>query len=468
MIRPKNKSGFFIGVTCPGCGGKLELDEDFFVLVCPHCGSALRVLMPEVPPAYLIGADRKRREIRFFADRYLKKQGRPLTDADAEIRTVYYPYWKINSVLLRVRNKITERYGHTEETDDGETESFEERRTDISLSPHTATVLAGPADDIIPFSIGLRTEYVRLLPYSRENTDDDESQYFPVTKPWPAALDEARRGIAGLNAINPAAFGHNLTRMFHPVGAVVYFPYHFIYSRTQEIWRRLIADGVSDKIIHFDADYRDEIPDCRPGETTVEFGRLEVEFHRCPNCGFDLPGKQSFVYICDNCHQLIALEKHPLLAPEIQLAGGGDRSDRLFPFWLLKVNPAEAGAIGNLFGGLYDSDWLAIPGFKINHFEAMFKLSRRMSAAAPRIEMSPVEGFDDRFEPVTTSVTEALTLAEVIIHRAITARTGGETAGDIEFAPPEIRLTYAPFHPENYFYVDSSLGAVTFEKNLVS
>ena len=49
-----NKGGYSIGVTCPGCGGKLKLDQDFFVLPCKHCGSVLRVQMPEVPPAFMV------------------------------------------------------------------------------------------------------------------------------------------------------------------------------------------------------------------------------------------------------------------------------------------------------------------------------------------------------------------------------------------------------------------------------
>jgi hypothetical protein len=33
--------------------------------------------------------------------------------------------------------------------------------------------------------------------------------------------------------------------------------------------------------------------------------------------------------------------------------------------------------------------------------------------------------------------------------------------------PSDIGLVYLPFRPENYFYIDSILNSVTFEKKLV-
>ncbi|MEE8577598.1 MAG: hypothetical protein V3T31_10120, partial [candidate division Zixibacteria bacterium] len=56
QTKTTNKSGFYIEVTCPGCGGTLDLDTDFFVLECTHCGSVHRVVMPEAPAAYMISA----------------------------------------------------------------------------------------------------------------------------------------------------------------------------------------------------------------------------------------------------------------------------------------------------------------------------------------------------------------------------------------------------------------------------
>ena len=85
MTTTRNKSGFYIGVTCPGCGGELEIESNFFTLTCEYCGSVLRIKMPDTPPAYLIKGRLDKREIRFGIDRYLKKQNLPLTDANLQI-----------------------------------------------------------------------------------------------------------------------------------------------------------------------------------------------------------------------------------------------------------------------------------------------------------------------------------------------------------------------------------------------
>ncbi|MCX6826827.1 MAG: hypothetical protein NTV06_06150, partial [candidate division Zixibacteria bacterium] len=75
---------------------------------------------------------------------------------------------------------------------------------------------------------------------------------------------------------------------------------------------------------------------------------------------------------------------------------------------------------------------------------------------------------DDRFLPVTLSPGEALTLAEIIVYRESLSRDNNYTGDKQNLKPQEIGLFYAPFSPDNYFYVDSILGAITFEKSLVA
>jgi len=468
MTSLKNKSGFYIGVTCPGCGNRLEMESDFFVLTCDSCGSVLRIRMPEIPPAYLIECAKSRREARSFADRYLKKASLPLTESGVEIRMIYQPYWKVDAVLLKVRNRVEERHVYYMQESGAEQDvTYEQKLTDINLSAYSMTHSAGAEDDEIPHSIGLRASYMRMEPYSQDNIPDD-FECRPVVRPWKDVIRNVEQGTARLNEINPAAFGRNKTRLFHPVASIVYFPYYIIESESTQGLRRLTVDGVSGAVAGY-------VDDCQPldeksGEYSIqmEFGRLDVEFHRCPNCGFDLPGKQSYAYICDNCHQLVMLETHSLLSEGINtVVGSGFQNDRLFPFWSMKLPDNDIGVVKKMFGGIYDSDRLVLPAFRAANFEAIFKLSKRMSSAAPKMDYTPVDGFDSRFEPVTMSLSEALVMTEVIIYRAKVGKTGGESTEPEKLSPVEISLIYAPFHPESYFYVDSVLGAVTFEKNLV-
>lgn len=466
MAANRNKSGFYINFTCPGCGGELEIESDFFVLTCSHCGSALRIVMPDVPPAYLVKCEKTKREIRRHVDRYLKQNSLPLTGSDIEIRSIYYPYWKIDAVILKVRNKIIERYTGREDSYNQEI-TFEQKRSEIRLTPYTTTQAAGSIHESIPYSIGMRTQYIRMVPFSKENIREGFACQ-PVMKTWPQALEDLNKAVSTLGTMDIADFGVNKTELFHPTGSVVYFPYFIVESPHDDRLRQFVADGITGRVLNYTNEnvFDEEVQSVN--DPQLEFGELGVEFHRCTNCGFDLPGKQSFVYICENCHKLILLERLRFAIDDITMALADTRqSDRLFPFWAMKISEADRARLGTMFGGIHGSDQIVIPAFKVPNFEAMYRLSKRISAALPKINLVPAERLDEHFMRVNVSLSEALTLAEVIIYREMAARGRKVSAGESEFNPMEVSLFYAPFHPQSYFYVDSILGAVTFEKSLI-
>lgn len=463
----KEKSGFHIGVTCPGCGSNLELQEDFFVLICKFCNSVLRIVMPEISTAYLIKTDMPKREIRFHIDRYLKKRRQPLTGSKIEIKAVYFPYWKINAIMLKVRNKKVELFSG--QTDDrGNDLSYEKQMTDIRLTPFTSTVAACSGYENIPHSIGLRTEYIKMAPFSSENIDDDFIS-IPATKGWDQAAEELIRTVGHMGNLEIGDFGENLTEIFHPKGVIVYFPYFIVGSEYGGITREFIIDGISGRVLKYDEHSLFEEEPLPSDYRPLIFGQLAVDYHRCTNCGFDLPDEQSAVYICGNCNKLILMEQLPFRIDHISMVENpASSNDRMFPFWSLKMSAVDQGRIGPMFGGLYKSDRIVIPGFKMANFESMYKLSKRFSSAFKTLELIQIETrLDERFKPVSLSLSEALTMADVIIYRELVGKGIQHPVKGNEFQPDEIELFYAPFRPENYFYVDSVHGAITFEKTLI-
>jgi len=467
MAASRPKSGFFIGVTCPGCGGALELQSDFFVLACSHCGSNLRIMMPETPPAYLIQSRISRAEVQFHLDHYLKQNHLPLTGPSLEFKAVYYPYWKIDAIVLKLRNRIEERQVGYETQYDREI-TVQQKKTDINLVPFMATFAAGPASNEIPYSIGLRADYLKLIPFSQENIEEG-FECIPVARPWGEVQTNLKKNIVGLSNVIQADFGLNKTELFHPVGAVVYFPYYILETALNVRRHCFVIDAVTGRVA---ADIAGEgAPSVAGpgGSSYVEFGKLSVEFHRCSNCGVDLPAKQSYIYICQNCQRLIALEPNAQFIPSITAAfNSNNQADRLFPFWSLRLPAESARRLKVMFGGIYLSDKLVIPAFRMPNFEAMYRLTKRISTALPKIAFSAVENFDTRFLPVALGPGEATALAEVIIYRESIGRDNEHAQKYSAFQPESISLFYAPFHPENYFYVDSILGAITFEKSLVA
>jgi len=458
--------GYHIGTSCPGCGGSLEIESDFFVLTCPHCDSKLRLVMPDTPPAFLAQSNMPKQEIRFHVDRYFKKLGLPLTGSSTDIKRLYYPYWKIDAVLLKVRNKEIERI--TVADAEGEVEMRRKQRmTDIRLTPYTNAVSAGVPNPDFPHSMGMRTEYIKLVPFSETNIDEDYT-CLPVIKPWTGALEDLQKSVDSLGRIQVADFGKNRTELFHPTGSLVYFPYYIVNTPGNDGERQVIVDGISGRVIkHEDNIIYDDNLFMGEGPPS-QFGNLGIHFHRCTNCGHDLPGKQSAVYICKHCHDLILMEKFPFPLGGVKVASGTttDR-DVFYPFWSFKMTEETTNILKPMFGGIYESDTVEIPGFRLPNFESMYKLTKRMSAATSKIDFAETEELDKRYNRVTMPLSEALTMAEVLIFRELVGRGNYVPADQIKFEPTEVSLYYVPFHPESYFFVDSIINAITFERGLM-
>lgn len=455
----KRNVGFSIGVTCPGCGAEIELEDNFFVLECRHCGSVLRILMPEAPPAYVIRPARDRQAIRFLLDRYCREQSRLLIPSRAVTQLTYYPYWKIDAITLKVRSTTYEvDLSNQENPDDDHTE--ERETTTINLAPFAATNPAGPFPDGVPHTLGLRTNYIRMVPFI-EGAISAEANCVPVTSQFSDAVRLATSGLTSIGRIDQAGSLRHETKLFHPVGSIVYFPYFVTDSYAAGAQRRYISDGVTGKVVSSEEldDAADEVGERPP---TVAFGSLQVELHRCTNCGVDLPMTRSSVHQCHNCQRVEFFLTHPALDRQILVTGKRAHTDTLFPFWSIRTLNKSAQA---MFGGIHKTDRVVIPAFELRNLEAAYRLAKRMTTASGNMPLRQIDAIDQQHIPVTRSVSESLALLEVLWHREVAERDSGRGQS---YAAPELRaisLFFAPFHPEHYFFIDSVLQAVTFEKS---
>jgi ribosomal protein S27E len=457
----KNQSGFYIGVGCPGCGGELAVDSDLFVTSCGHCGSTLRILMPLQPPAFLVACRLDDQQARVRIDRYLKEARQPLTGRGLHFKRLYYPYWKVDAIMLKVRNRVVERECAVDE-EGRNTVTVENPTTEITLSPYRLTVAGGEEMPGIPEGIGLRAEYLKLVPYSRENTQD-EFDSLPIVMPWPEVWKTVQRRARGLDRIETPTFGKNVTQVHRPVASLIYFPYLVAESYDGGDYRRFLVDGVTGRMLHLDQQPPQQPKNISP-PVTIEFGRLTVELHRCGNCGHDLPAQPSYVYLCSHCHATTVLDPRLNSLDRFTVVRGdfGENS-QLFPFWSipgkLKSRPGKSPADENL-----GRERVVVPAFRLANFEAAFRLSRRMSAAIDRLPFEDVSECDVRFQPVSIGPDEARLMAQLMLQRAAMAQ--GRTS-PLDMETPEsstMSLFFAPFHAGGYFFVDSVLESVTFEK----
>lgn len=475
LNRPGNRqaeqAGFFIGVTCPGCGSKLKLGDSLFVLICHYCGSHLKLEMPDVPAAFMVQPKTDDRQLRPSIDRYLKEHDLPLSSYDLRIKRFYYPYWKIDGVVLKVRNRIERKSVFSNEYGEGpDTEQkVEVRRTEVSLAPYLTTIAAGPYIEDIPYTIGMRAEYIPLVPFARDRREEDYAS-LAIDMSREKAEENALHAIHQLGVTFQGDFGKNRTELLHPTYSLVFYPYIQVEMDSPRFYRFLI-DGFTGKVAYF----RDTLPneedevavddDQPPG---IELGELKVSLHRCYNCGEDLPRGRSYVYVCGNCQTVNLIDSRGLDVGEIRwFEPPATSSDPLFPFWSFELSEEDSADVARMFGGIYKSNRLAIPAFRLPNFEAAYRLTQRMSAAINQIDTELIYTYNDRFRPVTLSPSEALLHAEIMIFRARVGKGQAADINEIDFRPASAQIVYLPFHEEAYFLVDSVMNAVTFEKNLV-
>jgi predicted RNA-binding Zn-ribbon protein involved in translation (DUF1610 family) len=517
----KHKSGFFIGVGCPGCGGDLDLDGDFFVTGCEHCGSPLRVLMPDAPPAFMVQSKVGGYEIRNHIDRYLKKNDLPLTGSTLHTKRLYYPYWKADATLLKLRNK-TEVRKFVSDSESQTESTIETNRSVVSISPYSITIAGGIAMNGIPDSIGMRSETIRIVPFAEENIEPDFDT-LPVMRSWEAVNQRVMLSVASMSMINPADFGRNVTRLFNASFSLIYFPYLIVECYGSD-YRRFVLDGLVGRVLkaiwpgqeaskvavaaaaepenaskfgdgqvsigrvsisfgndptpvplhNSSADQAlargavDDPEDDLSSIPEVNFGQLDVDFHRCRVCGSDLPIEMSYVYICPNCHELQMLRKDAARLPEIRVAVADDDQDiKYVPFWTFKLPEVMAHKYGNLLGGLDKQEIMLVPALRASNFEAIYRLAKRMSAAQGRMATETVGELDDRYQPVRIGASEALALAEIIVCRELLDKGHHLPDDDLGLKPQDIGLVYVPFRLKNYFYIDAVLDAVSVERKLL-
>lgn len=465
-LKSRSKSGFFIAMSCPGCGGELHLEDNFFVLRCEHCDSVHRVSTPESPGAYIVPPRIDSAKARFAADRYLKEKNLPLTENDTQIKKIYYPYWKIDAVMLRLRKskmKVVVREGEQYHDD----LTHDKIMTDLNLSPYSTSISAGIKFDGIPATLGMRTEYIKLFAYASDKIEKDFYPY-PVTKSWEEMRTNLYQHLSAIGSVDVNEFGENKTELFAPKAALVYFPFYILEDFNPSGYNRLVVDAVSGRLLNrvtevdFDNSSVDEnIP-------SITFGELKVEPHRCWNCGEDLPAEQSYLYICRNCEAVNSIENSGLPQPKIFSVSSTDtNTDFYLPFWKMAIPEDLQPLLRPIFGGIYNSDTVLMPAFKAGNFDALYRLTKRVSAAYPKFNQSEIAKTDPRFVSVNLNIAEAVMYTDIFVRRDGLSKNSHK-AVDFSFQPQSADLVYIPFHRENYFLVDSVINAITVEKRIIS
>ncbi|MGB5107097.1 MAG: hypothetical protein WBP29_00030 [Candidatus Zixiibacteriota bacterium] len=459
-----NRTGFAIDVGCPGCGGILTLQDDFSVVRCEHCSSVLRVYMPDLPPAYLVKSKLAPMQVRFHLDKHLRESSRALTPPELQIDGVYQPYWKIDSLILRMRNRIDTRIVTSEYSEAQDSEEVQELKQEISLTPHPITVSATPTNELYPYSLGLRTDYLKMRPFAANTAGDFELNNAETTVVH--AYTQAEKVVQKLADSSNLTNKRNYSKLFGLRASLVYFPYFKCVYREAGREVAVAVDAVSGRVVG-EVEVQ-EITEKHSAAPTQQFGSLNIDFHRCGNCGEDLPARNSFIYSCRNCHSLTILEKNPAFDLVIEQTDTkvSDR-DMLLPFWLIRCDDNTMAAARRALGAPAPIDALAVPAFRITNFEALYRLTSRLTLALPKIPQSRNGEIEGDVAPANVSLQEALIVCQAALARGELKRNPAALP-NLDFQALKASLLLIPFHAESYFLVDSVLSAITVERRAIS
>jgi predicted RNA-binding Zn-ribbon protein involved in translation (DUF1610 family) len=436
----KAEAGFSIGATCPGCGGEVELSQDFFVTTCRHCGSVLRLLIPQAPTAYIARPKIQPAQARAALDRYLKEQQRPLTGPDCETREILYPYWKLDALTVKVR-MVTEEIPSFSEDQNAYARTPEKRiRRTVALAPLTLTVACGPPDPAMPATIGLRADYLKLRPFESGDQPSDYS-VMPVTQDGDVALERIQSSTRTLDSLvgTPAGWQHR-TELVGTRASVIYMPYVVLTMGGNHPLRAAV-DAVSGRVVSCGPDAPDI---AASAERSTPVGHVGLELHRCTTCGEDLPGKASLVYCCRNCGKITMLGGAH--GSEI-LCAAHNEDDLLVPFWRCSNS--------------------IVPAFRISNAEAMYRLAQRITGADGKILFEGSFDAASRLAPAGVTPDEAIALDQIITFREqieANPRASFQLASKMN-RPTD--LLFIPFQPRDYFWVDSILDTISFERALL-
>lgn len=453
---PRRSSGFSIRTGCPGCGGMLQLESDFRTTHCEHCQSVVRIRASQSPHAYLLKPKIAPLQVRFHIDRYLKENALPLSTPALETDGVYVPYWQVEGMLLRLRHKVETHFDVSEWDRGDQVVERREETTEINLSPYAATIAASGRPACYPASLGIRTQVAVLHPLTDAARGDDFE--LAALQVGPAdAVAHARRTSENLDRVAQVGNKKNQSRLFVTRLSVIYMPYYRCRSGAES---GMIVDAISGEVTTAELE-----PEEPAQADSAVFGTLEVELHQCQNCGTALTENVSYLQVCPECAKVVGLDSG--LAIEIMpltWQNQVDANNILFPFYVFEIVPDDTGRLNQALRGLSAAKRLIVPAFAMGNFEAMYRLAARMSTAAAQTEVAELAAWPQKFSPVTVSVAEAQALATAVYARAASGRDDAIAGKSFVLAASSIRLMFAAFRPDGYFFVDGNLGAVTFER----
>ncbi|OQX92852.1 MAG: hypothetical protein B6D58_00755 [candidate division Zixibacteria bacterium 4484_95] len=278
--------------NCPGCGKPTPSPEGALTNKCEYCNLVVRIGGPHRILKYFYPTKINAYGARIAVDRYLKKQGLPLSGKIIKSEFFYLPFYRFRGMALDYLAPTVEMVEVAE---------------DVQIPARTKCKLKGKEFDItIPaftdkefglISLGIRPHAVPLYAFSRQDIPEGTtivSSDIPPHKARHQAMEIHKHNVSLYNKSKPiysAMIGERLS--------VIYFPIWAVTHETNGMQMTVFVDALADRgYSHKDKpfDYKGKI------STEENSYFLRPLRHQCPYCGADLKERYfSLFYPCKNC-----------------------------------------------------------------------------------------------------------------------------------------------------------------------
>lgn len=457
--------GYRLGITCPECGGKLEIDEASRATKCSHCASVLKISRSGAVPKYYLESHFEPREVKFLVERHLKKAGYSLVSSWHSLTQVYLPFWRVRGTVFKIECPNHEAYvdipGH-DPFGAGEDEGIE-----VKITPREVSFCAEEKHLWGLTSLGVRAQVLKLSPVDKE-FQEANYRVAPMLSDKQAEqrFTKAADSVAHLKMMG---FSH---LQMHIVGldkSLIYFPIWLVDFSSAEGRQLAQFDAIAKRVVDI-SEHRFEPPPPEPVST--EQAAVQITAHRCPNCGADLPVADSVTFYCGNCWRLYADDGNSYRQLKVQVPEGTSEGAQLFPFWVFDLTSSEWSEKSLFLETLrqcsLQQNRLIMPAFDISNPARIMRLMRHFNHQEHKIKFDPSR--ERHFNFVDVHYTpDAVAEMVVPLLKGLQAKRSqmvvkGELKKTPKLTPPE--LIWLPFVPDRYFLRDEITGA-TIEKAAV-
>jgi ribosomal protein L37AE/L43A len=384
-----------ITLNCPQCGGEVDLAEDDSVFRCGYCGSVLKPTGRNEVQSFFFPPKGTLQQVAEAVAKAFQKRGRSIRITESHL--LYAPYWRVRGLLFQwIFGRVYEgsAYGGTS------IDYFKKLRA----TAYHRTFPAFKASEWEVFSLGLRSQVMKMWPYNKEKMGKG-ALIIPQEMPLEEAVDLALRTSTPSSGAHKEKIDLLRTNLIGETYSLLFFPFYCFSVTGKKKQRLVIVDGLSHKVVRGRLSLVDLVE--KTQQTSIPYKPLDFIPFKCPNCGWDLPFRpHTRIHLCRTCgrawQELGGRYQEVFYSIAMPAETKEKRTWTFLPFWMLTatiVTPERTYETLRDFYALFPSprvmkgDELGerpirfhVPAFRIRNARAVDKLAAQLTGAQPSFQ----------------------------------------------------------------------------------